>query len=508
MDYTNELWKWIPTCEGKYMVSNFGRIRKHFVNNKKPHSSDGIIVEFKPNYHGYLARAIRVVIDGNTIVKQFKIHRLVGILFIPNPNNHPMLNHIDGNKLNNHYTNLEWTTAKANVHHAFDNGLMIGQTKLNHDIVRKIRHEFDTTTIHYNELAENFNVSTTTVILCVKYMSWDRVDPQLKFTYNINKLEGEKLEEWLNIKYNNRPYKPTKLEVILSELDPNLTNEIKYHYVNNTYTINELVETYNIDFNIVKKILSNDLPEVTILKDEEFKKLNNLLISNLGRIIKNGRIISNRNIKYKIANLFVPNPNNYNRVKLINPHIPCIADNLMWYNPKNKNKFDREEIINLYLNSDYSKLDICTKSGIAEKYNISHIMIMDVLKDVIKIKQHLCKTCGENNIERFYEGRKSRCIPCSTHYVKKGPRPYICKTCGETNPNNFVKTCKGECRKCANIKARNKSIKKGPRPYICKTCGETNPNNFYSGSKGMCKPCSNKTRKNSGKNFPKNFLEN
>ncbi len=52
-----------------------------------------------------------------------KVHRLVAITFLPNPNLLPVVNHIDGNKLNNDVSNLEWVTHKENAIHAHQNGL-------------------------------------------------------------------------------------------------------------------------------------------------------------------------------------------------------------------------------------------------------------------------------------------------------------------------------------------------------------------------------------------------
>ncbi len=46
------------------------------------------------------------------------IHRMVAELYIPNPDNKPCVNHIDGNKLNNHYFNIEWVTLKENSQHS------------------------------------------------------------------------------------------------------------------------------------------------------------------------------------------------------------------------------------------------------------------------------------------------------------------------------------------------------------------------------------------------------
>lgn len=49
--------------------------------------------------------------------KLFRIHQLVALTWLPNPNNYPIVNHKDGNKLNNHADNLEWMTQSQNIRH-------------------------------------------------------------------------------------------------------------------------------------------------------------------------------------------------------------------------------------------------------------------------------------------------------------------------------------------------------------------------------------------------------
>ena len=107
-----EVWKAIEGASGMVEVSNLGRVRSLLRSCKT-------ILKLQKDSKGYLR--VRVTVNRQKL--SFKVHREVAKAFIPNPENKPQVNHIDGNKTNNAVDNLEWATNKENVHHAQETGL-------------------------------------------------------------------------------------------------------------------------------------------------------------------------------------------------------------------------------------------------------------------------------------------------------------------------------------------------------------------------------------------------
>lgn len=113
-----EIWKDIAGYEGKYQVSNLGRVRSLQYHNTKGIRRIGYLKTAVDN-KGYL----RCALSKNNKLTTFKVHRLVASAFISNEENLPQINHKDGNKLNNHVKNLEWCNNSQNQLHAYATGL-------------------------------------------------------------------------------------------------------------------------------------------------------------------------------------------------------------------------------------------------------------------------------------------------------------------------------------------------------------------------------------------------
>ena len=96
-----EQWKDIIETNGKYSVSNKGRVRNNITQK---------IMRPSKYVNGYYG--IGLMIDGKQ--KRYRVHRLVAEYFVPNPFNLPQVNHKDENKTNNSADNLEWCTASYN----------------------------------------------------------------------------------------------------------------------------------------------------------------------------------------------------------------------------------------------------------------------------------------------------------------------------------------------------------------------------------------------------------
>lgn len=170
----DEEWRDIPGFENRYQVSTYGRVRSvpRYVSN---HTGEllvkGKVLSQRTNKKGYMCIDI-VRNDGKRCY--YGVHRLVALTFLQNPLNKPQVNHIDGNKVNNHIDNLEWCTNSENEKHAFRMGLnkVSGRAGKPKRRVAKIDLNTGETLGVYESIAEaakeNGIASSSNISLCCK----------------------------------------------------------------------------------------------------------------------------------------------------------------------------------------------------------------------------------------------------------------------------------------------------------------------------------------------------
>ena len=114
-----ELWKEIVNFPG-YEVSTYGRVRS-YMNNRHGIGDSEKYLKFIENHNGYFTVCLG---RGNRRL----VSRLVAEAFIPNPNNYPIVRHMDDNPHNNNVKNLKWGTQEDNMQDCVRHGRLVGDT--------------------------------------------------------------------------------------------------------------------------------------------------------------------------------------------------------------------------------------------------------------------------------------------------------------------------------------------------------------------------------------------
>jgi hypothetical protein len=175
----NEVWLPVVGYEDYYEVRNLGRIKSH--NRKVNCKNNSTSIRFGKILKPQVDRkwgGLNVILCNPFGQKRSKIHRLVAIAFIPNPQNKPEVNHIDGDRFNNCVSNLEWVTSSENKQHAYDTGLKIPvkgedhcRAKLNPELI-SLAIAMRANGSKLKEISELVGVSSCTLSKAINGKSW------------------------------------------------------------------------------------------------------------------------------------------------------------------------------------------------------------------------------------------------------------------------------------------------------------------------------------------------
>lgn len=166
-----ETWKDINGYVGLYKISANGQV-KSFVKYK-----DGKILKPSFNHGGYLLIGLNIPKN-----QTFSVHKLVAQAFLGDKPKGMEINHKDGNKTNNHYSNLEYVTRSQNIVHSFNNGRPRPSGSKNHNAilteekVLKMRQLRAVDKKSIKDLCSIFNVKFQTAYGIISGKSWKHVN--------------------------------------------------------------------------------------------------------------------------------------------------------------------------------------------------------------------------------------------------------------------------------------------------------------------------------------------
>ena len=136
-DFNGIVWKDITGYEGLYKIS----LKGHVISLKRKYNPKERVLNIHVS-DGYA----NVCLSKNNTHKTFSLHRLLCKAFIPNPENKPQVNHINGIKHDNHLENLEWCTGEENISH-YNKYLLYGNSIKDRNVLKPI-----------NQLSNNGNI--------------------------------------------------------------------------------------------------------------------------------------------------------------------------------------------------------------------------------------------------------------------------------------------------------------------------------------------------------------
>ena len=194
-----------------YDISTSGKIRFHDTKIVKP--------IFGLSKKGYEKISLKIPNEGT---KPFQVHRIVAMTFIPNPENKPQVNHIDGCKTNNHVYNLEWVTNDENRNHAIINDLL--HSTLTKKNVRDICEVLSSGNYTYDSLSKKYNCAPETIRAILIGKTWKRISSG--YVFKLKRRLDEK-DAHQACKFLEEGYSPEEIGKILN-CSKEVIKRIKY----------------------------------------------------------------------------------------------------------------------------------------------------------------------------------------------------------------------------------------------------------------------------------------
>jgi len=178
--HCDHIWKQVEHSNGIYMVNNVGQVKRAAITVRYERYGRKILAN-KPEKILTLSKTKKGYISVYVIDRHIPVHRLVAKAFVPNPENKPFVNHINGIKDDNRVENLEWCTASENTLHGYALGLMPsrsgesnGTSKLKESDIIKIR-ELASKGVSQYKIADQYKIDRSNVGSIVNRKTWKHI---------------------------------------------------------------------------------------------------------------------------------------------------------------------------------------------------------------------------------------------------------------------------------------------------------------------------------------------
>lgn len=219
-------WIYLNNERTKYVINPYGDILNIETNHP---------LKWKKDSKGYAS----VTLSHKGVTYDKRVHVLVATYFIknPNPEKFTIVNHLDGNKMNPTYTNLEWTDYSGNVKHAIRTGLLVpawgennGKAVLTNDQVHKICKLMEDGKMTQREISNEFGVDESVI-------------HEIRLGHN-----------WTNI---SKDYKIENCKLAVYTLSDDVIHNICKDIVDNELSISKIAEKNNVSYDAVLGILNH-----------------------------------------------------------------------------------------------------------------------------------------------------------------------------------------------------------------------------------------------------------
>jgi hypothetical protein len=178
--YPGEMWTGIPGYHSRYLAGEYGRV----LSLVRRTEGGQVLYRDKAKFMAPILSGgyLNIMLSNEQGKRIWRVNRLIATVFIPNPDNLPEVNHLDGNPFNNHVGNLEWCTRSQNMKHLYSvlqRGHVCGEASAKSPLKNGDVMNIYLSSSSQQSLADTYGVSRKCIRDIRNGISWKHITSQL-----------------------------------------------------------------------------------------------------------------------------------------------------------------------------------------------------------------------------------------------------------------------------------------------------------------------------------------